>query len=83
MQILLKLYLAYKKVQNVFCIEVYNKQIILRTKIDPDSIELEDGFTGGMRNTGHYGTGDLEISIKTEKDFEKAKPLIERAYNEA
>ncbi len=36
-----------------------------------------------MRNIGHYGTGDLEISIKTDQDFEKAKPLIERAYNEA
>ena len=79
----LKLYLAYKKVQNVFCIEIYNKQIILRTKLDPDRVELEEGFTRDMRNTGHYGTGDLEISIKTEKDFEKAKPLIERAYNEA
>lgn len=48
-----------------------------------DRVELEEGFTRDMRNTGHYGTGDLEISIKTEKDFEKAKPLIERAYNEA
>lgn len=25
----LKLYLAYKKVQNIFCIEIYNKQILL------------------------------------------------------
>lgn len=79
----LKLYLAYKKVQNVFCIEIYNKQIIVHTKLDPDSIQLEEGFTRDMRNIGHYGTGDLEISIKTENDFEKAKPLIERAYNEA
>lgn len=79
----LKLYLAYKKVQNVFCIEIYNKQIIIRTKLDPDSVELEDGFTRDMRNTGHYGTGDLEISIKTENDFEKAKSLINKAYIEA
>lgn len=79
----LKLYLAYKKVQNVFCIEIYNKQIIVHTKLNPDSVELEEGFTRDMRNIGHYGTGDLEISIKKEKDFEKAKPLIERAYNEA
>ncbi len=79
----LKLYLAYKKVQNVFCIEIYNKQIIVHTKLNPDSIELEEGFTRDMRNIGHYGTGDLEVSIKTEQDFEKAKPLIERAYNEA
>lgn len=78
----LKYYLAYKKVQNIFCIEIYNKQIILRLKLDPDSVEIEDGFTRDMRGTGHYGTGDLEVSIKTEKDFQKAKVLIERAYTE-
>lgn len=79
----LKLYLAYKKVQNVFCIEIYNKQIIIRMKINPDTVEIEDGFTRDMRNIGHYGTGDLEVSIKNENDFLKAKSLIERAYNEA
>lgn len=79
----LKLYLAYKKVQNIFCIEVYSNRIILRTKLDPDTVEIEKDFTRDMRNIGHYGTGDLEITIKTEKDFQKAKPLIDRAYNEA
>ena len=79
----LKLYLAYKKVQNVFCIEIYNKQIIVRTKLDPDTVDLEEGFTRDTRHVGHYGTGELEITIKTEADFEKAKPLIDRAYNEA
>ncbi|WP_287387531.1 DUF5655 domain-containing protein [Lachnospira sp.] len=79
----LKMYLAYKKVQNVFCVEVYQKQILVRVKLNPDAVELEDGFTRDMRNKGHYGTGDLEISIKNEKDFYKAKELLERAYNEA
>ena len=74
---------TYKKVQNVFCIEIYNKQIILRTKIKPESVVLESGFTRDTRSIGHYGTGDLEICIKTEGDLEKAKPLIERAYNES
>lgn len=78
----LKLYLAYKKVQNIFCIEIYSKQIILRLKLDPDTVELVDGFTRDMRGKGHYGTGDLEVSIKTEADFQKAKPLIDRAYTE-
>lgn len=79
----LKLYLAYKKVQNIFCIEIYHKQIIVRMKLDPDSVKLEHGFTRDMRNIGHYGTGDLEVAIKTEEDLQKAKVLIERAYNEA
>lgn len=79
----LKLYLAYKKIRNVVCIEIYNKQIILFLKLDPDSIILEKGFTVNMKNTGHYGTGDLKVIIKNPNDFEKAKPLIEQAYNES
>lgn len=79
----LKLYLAYKKVQNMVCIEIYNKQIILFLKLDPETVKLENGFTRDMRSIGHYGTGDLQIIIKNVADFERAKPLIERAYNEA
>ena len=79
----LKLYLAYKKVQNIFCIEIYNKQIIVRMKLQPDTVDMEKGFTRDTRGIGHYGTGELEVSIKNEADFQKAKPLIERAYYEA
>lgn len=79
----LKLYLAYKKIQNIICIEIYSKQIILYLKLNPDTVEIEDGYTRDMRGTGHYGTGDLQITIKTAKDFEKSKPLLDRAYNEA
>lgn len=78
----LKLYLAYKKVQNIFCIEIYNKQILLRMKLDPDTVELEEGFTRDTRGIGHYGTGELEVSIKMAEDFQKAKKLIDRAYQE-
>lgn len=79
----LKLYLAYKKVQNMVCIEIYNKQIILFLKLNPETVQLENGFARDMRSIGHYGTGDLQITIKNVADFEKAKPLLERAYNEA
>ena len=65
------------------CIEIYSKQIISYFKLHPNSMKLEDGFTRDMRSIGHYGTGDLPITIKNAKDFEKAKPLIERAYNES
>ena len=79
----LKLYLAYKKVQNMVCIEIYNKQIILFLKLNPETVNLEKGFTRDMRSIGHYGTGDLQITVRDVADFEKAKPLLERAYNEA
>lgn len=79
----LKNYLAYKKVQNMVCIEIFNKQIILFLKLNPETVELVDGFTSDMRNKGHHGTGDLQVTVKNAIDFEKAKPLLERAYNEA
>ena len=57
----LKLYLAYRKTKNIICIEIFRKMILLHLKINPDDIELEDGFTRDMRNIGHYGTGDLQV----------------------
>lgn len=78
----LKYYLAYKKVKNMACIEIYMKYISIYLKLNPDCITLEEGFTRNMKNIGHYGTGDLQLIIKDEHDFEKAKKLIEKAYNE-
>ncbi len=77
----LKLYIAFKKVQNIVCVEIYQKQIILYLKLNPKDVELEEGFTRDMSSVGHYGTGDLQVIIKNEKDFERSKKLIEKAYN--
>lgn len=76
----LKLYVAFKKIKNIICIEVYQKQILLHLRINPDTITLKDGFTRDMRGVGHYGTGDLQISIKAIEDFERAKRYINKAY---
>lgn len=79
----LKLYLAYKKIQNFACIEIYKDKIIIDLKLCPDTVELEEGFTRDMRNIGHYGTGDLQVIVQNSTSLEKAKPLIRRAYTEA
>jgi len=77
----LKLYTAFKKMKNIICVEVYQKQILLHMRLNPGEIELEDGFTRDMRNVGHFGTGDLQIIIKSPEDFKRAEPLIDKAYN--
>lgn len=79
----LKFYLAYKKTQNFVCIEIYKDKLILDLKLCPNTVELEEGFTRDMRGVGHYGTGDLQVTIQNTKQLEKAKPLLERAYSEA
>ncbi|WP_148629485.1 DUF5655 domain-containing protein [Bacillus sp. E214] len=79
----LKHYIAFKRIKNFACVEIHpqTEKILLYLKVNPESITLEQGFTRDVRNIGHYGTGDLEVSIFKEEDFEKSKRLIEMAYD--
>lgn len=76
-------YVAFRRIKNFACVEVRVQmhKVLIYVKLDPTSVALEDGFTRDVRKIGHFGTGDLEISISSDTDFEKAKPLLERAYN--
>ena len=33
-----------------------------------------------QRNIGHWGTGDLEITLRNRDDLEKAMPLLAKSY---
>lgn len=56
--------------------------VFLILKLDPQTVALEQSFTRDVSKIGHWGTGDLEVTLRTPADFEKAKALIERAYQE-
>jgi predicted transport protein len=75
-----KFYVAYRTTQNIVCMEVQNKKIYLFLKLDPKRVPEESGFIRNVAKIGHYGTGDLEVTLKSLKDFERAKPLIQQAY---
>jgi predicted transport protein len=78
----MKYYFAFKRLKNFACVEVRNKTktVLIFVKLNPESLKLEDGFTRDVREIGHFGTGDLEISVRTKDDFERAKPLILKSY---
>lgn len=78
----LKFYVAFKKIKNIVCVEIFNNKLILHLKLDVATIIYEEGFTRDTSSIGHYATGDVEVTIKNRADYEKAKVLIERAYNE-
>jgi predicted transport protein len=78
----LKLYVAFKKINNIICAEIYQSKILLHLRLDPATVELKHGFVRDVRNVGHFGTGDLQITIKSEEDFEKVKGLVDRTYTE-
>jgi predicted transport protein len=78
----LKYYIAFRRIRNFASCEIRPQAgtILVYIPLNPDSLTLEDGFTRDVREIGHHGTGDLEISIKSDEDVERAKPLLIRAY---
>ncbi|MDR1888176.1 MAG: DUF5655 domain-containing protein [Zoogloeaceae bacterium] len=81
----LKLYVAFRRLKNFVCMSLISKQdphVFLYLKLDPTTVTLEQGLTRDVGNIGHWGTGNLEITLRTLADFEKIKGLIERAYQE-
>ena len=54
--------------------------MLVYVKVDPDSVTLGPGFTRDVRSIDHYGTGDLEITIRNDEDLERAKGLLVQSY---
>ena len=74
-----KFYIAYKVSQNFVCIEVKKSKLILFLKINPKDINIpKNGRDVG--NIGHYGTGDLELTISNAEEMEKSKELIKKSF---
>lgn len=78
----LRFYIAFKRIKNFACVEIRPQvgNLKLFLKVSPDEIELEPSFTRDVRKVGHFGTGDLEVTISNAEDLEKAKPLIVKSY---
>ena len=78
----LKLYTAFRRLKNFACVIPYRDKLLVMLKLDPDTVTLEDGFSRDTRNIGTWGTGDLELTLRTQADMDKAKPLLDRSYQE-
>jgi predicted transport protein len=80
-----KLYVAFRRLKNFVCMSLISKvdpRVFLTLKLDPASVALESGFSRDVSDIGHWGTGNLELNLRTPVDLDKARPLIERAYQE-
>lgn len=78
----LKFYFAFKRIKNFASVELRNKMknVLIYVKVDPQSMKLEEGFTRDVREIGHFGTGDLEITLRSMDDLERAKPHLIKSY---
>ena len=78
----LKLYAAFKKIRNIVTVVALKKKLVINLPIDVSTVTFEEGFSRDVTNIGHWGCGAVEVQLKNKADFEKAKALIDRAYNE-
>ena len=80
----LKLYTAFRRLRNFACVQICSPQRDphLRLYLDllPAGVTPLDGITRDVTQIGHWGTGDLELTIRNSDDWEKAKSLVTRAY---
>lgn len=78
----LKLYTAFRRLKNFACVIAYPNRLLVTLKLDPTTVALEEGFCRDVSQLGHWGTGDVELCLRTEADLLRAKPLLERSYAE-
>lgn len=78
----LKHYIAFRRIKNFACVAIHPspQNIVVWVKVDPSTITLKEGFTRDVRNIGHHGTGDLEITLHTAEDLQYAETLLRRSY---
>jgi predicted transport protein len=78
----LKYYFAFRRIKNFACVEIHpqTKRILIFVKVDPSTIQLEKGFTRDVHDIGHYGTGDLEITIQNDDDLKRVESLLLKSY---
>lgn len=75
-----KFYVAYRTSQNIVCMEVKQNKIILYLKLNPREVPNPPSNSRDMSETGHYGTGNFQLSISNEEEVESAKGYIVSAY---
>ena len=79
----LRFYIAFKRIKNFACVEFRPSaaKILIYVKVEPTSDVIEPGFTRDVSKVGHFGTGDLEITLARPEDLDRAKALIQQSYD--
>ncbi|MBP6533523.1 MAG: DUF91 domain-containing protein [Arenimonas sp.] len=76
----LRLYVAFKRIKNFATIVIQKSKILLYLHVDPKQITASLPNARDMSSIGHWGTGDVEISLVTIEDLDAVKPYIQMAY---
>ncbi|MFG2348705.1 hypothetical protein [Streptomyces phaeochromogenes] len=71
-----KQYAAYQRLRNF-------ASAVQGARLSETTVDFVPGFTRDVTGRGHYGTGDLEVRLCTERDLERAHDLFRLSYSAA
>jgi len=77
----LKLYVGYTRLRNFATVVGQKNNLLLYLHLDPERLKFEEGFMRDMTGIEHWGTGEVQITLGSQADLEKAKPFIDQAYD--
>lgn len=73
-----KQYIAFRKSRNIVCMTIQKKQIRMWIGAKAGTLEDTKGIATDVSNTGHWGTGDYEVNVNSDKDLEYIMSLIKQ-----
>jgi predicted transport protein len=76
----LKLYVAYKRLKNFTSVVIQKNRLMLYLNLKPAQLGSLPAIARDVTQSGHWGTGDLELVISSGNDLDLAKPFIRMAY---
>ncbi|MFJ4532674.1 DUF5655 domain-containing protein [Streptomyces nigrescens] len=77
-------YIAYRRIKNVATVRVQprNRMLVVNLKLDPGTVELEEGFSRDVRGLGCLGIKDgVEVRIRSRDDLARAGELIRQSVD--
>jgi predicted transport protein len=76
----LRLYLAFKRLKNFATVVAQKNRLLLYLHLDPNELSPLPVIARDVSQQGHWGTGDVELSLTSQASLDTAKPLILMAY---
>lgn len=75
-----KHYIAYKITTNFVDVEPQKKRLRLTLNVPFDEIDDPKGLTKDLTGIGHYGNGNVEVSLTTLDQLEDIMELVRQAF---
>jgi uncharacterized protein with ParB-like and HNH nuclease domain/predicted transport protein len=75
-----KLYIAFKNPSNFLDVVPQKGKLKLSLSIDIDELNDPNGLARDVRGVGHWGNGNVELTVSSHADLEYAMTLVRQAY---